>query len=137
MEELASVAESEGGGAGGQACSPPGTSVSSLRGGTVSSLSVYILAAFRCRYRASISFRVRGTRQLKTQQRVITTGKQSRLGKGQSSDTPGLVPKFQACLHLPMSAPPKRPSQEAPHFDKTPVGSGIFKISFLSRAGFT
>lgn len=29
--------------------SSPGTSVSSLRGGTVSSLSVYILAAFRCR----------------------------------------------------------------------------------------
>lgn len=51
---------------------PPGISVSSLRGGTVSSLSVYILAAFRCRYRASISFRVRGTRQLKTQHSVMT-----------------------------------------------------------------
>lgn len=50
MEEVAgSAGTGGGGGRGAPACSPPGISVSSLRGGTVSSLSVYILAAFRCR----------------------------------------------------------------------------------------
>ena len=105
IKEMASLAGLRVGGTGGQACSPPGISVSSLRGGTVSSLSVYILAAFRCRYRASISFRVRGTRQLKTQQRVITTERTEQAWQGpelrhprNSTQIPGLSPSIYVGL---------------------------------------
>ena len=50
----------------------PGISVSSCRGGTVSSVLAYFLAAWRCACRASISFLVLGIRHLNIQHRVIT-----------------------------------------------------------------
>lgn len=50
----------------------PGISVSSLKGGTVSNVLAYFLAACLCACRASISFLVLGIRHLKMQQRVIT-----------------------------------------------------------------
>lgn len=50
----------------------PGTSVSSLRGGTVSNVLAYFLAACRWAWRASISFLVLGMRHLKIQHSVIT-----------------------------------------------------------------
>lgn len=50
----------------------PGTSVSSFRGGTVSNVLAYFLAACLCACRASISFLVLGIRHLKIQHSVIT-----------------------------------------------------------------
>lgn len=56
----------------------PGISVSSLRGGTVSSVLAYFLAACRCADRASISFLVLGMRHLNIQHRVMTVTGQNR-----------------------------------------------------------
>lgn len=50
----------------------PGISVSSFRGGTVSNVLAYFLAACLCWLRASISFLVLGIRHLNIQHRVIT-----------------------------------------------------------------
>lgn len=52
--------------------SHPGISVSSFRGGTVSNVLAYFLAACRCACRASISFLVLGMRHLNIQHKVIT-----------------------------------------------------------------
>lgn len=59
----------------------PGISVSSFRGGTVSNVLAYFLAACLCACRASISFLVLGIRHLKMQHRVITDGEGANMKK--------------------------------------------------------
>lgn len=56
----------------------PGISVSSLRGGTVSNVLAYFLAACLCACLASISFFVLGIRHLNIQHRVMTKGEKDK-----------------------------------------------------------